>query len=145
MRKDRSAIVVSEVPYQVNKARLIKKAADLVNQKKIEGISDIRDESDRTGMRIVFEVKRGDNPDVVLNNLYKHTDLQHGSGVGMLAIVNGRPKEVGLIEYLKAFIGHRQDVVRRRTNFLLRKAREREHILLGFAKGPCCALTRSLP
>ncbi len=134
LRKDRSAIIVSEVPFQVNKARLIKKAAELVNQKKIEGISDIRDESDRTGMRVVFEVKRGDNPEVVLNNLYKHTDLQHGSGVGILAIVDGKPKEIGLIEYLRAFIAHRQDVVRRRTNYLLRKAREREHILLGFAK-----------
>ncbi len=132
--KDRHSIVVSELPYQVNKARLIKKAADLVNHKKIEGISDIRDESDRRGMRIVFELKRGEQPEVLLNNLYKHTDLQHGSGVGMLAIVNGRPKEVGLIEYLKLFIAHRQDVVQRRTNFLLRKARDREHILLGFAK-----------
>ncbi len=134
IRKDRQAIIVNEVPYQVNKARLIKKAADLVNIKKIEGISDIRDESDRRGMRIVFEIKRGENPEVVLNNLYKHTDLQHGAGVGMLAIVDGRPKELGLIEYLKIFIAHRQDVVRRRTNFLLRKAREREHLLLGFAK-----------
>ena len=132
--KDRHAIIVSELPYQVNKARLIKKAADLVNHKKIEGISDIRDESDRRGMRIVFELKRGEQPEVLLNNLYKHTDLQQGSGVGMLAIVNGRPKEVGLIEYLKLFIAHRQDVVQRRTNFLLRKARDREHILLGFAK-----------
>ena len=132
--KDRHAITVSEIPYQVNKARLIKKAADLINQKKIEGISDIRDESDRRGMRIVFELKRGEHPEVVLNNLYKHTDLQQGSGVAILAIVNGRPKELGLIEYLKLFIAHRQDVVRRRTNYLLRKAREREHILLGFAK-----------
>ena len=132
--KDRSSIIVSEIPYQVNKARLIKKAADLVNQKKIEGISDIRDESDRRGMRIVFDLKRGEQPEVVLNNLYKHTDLQQGSGIAMLAIVDGRPKEVGLIEYLKLFIAHRQDVVRRRTNFLLRKAREREHILLGFSK-----------
>ena len=132
--KDRYAITVSEIPYQVNKARLIKKAADLINQKKIEGISDIRDESDRRGMRIVFELKRGEQPEVVLNNLYKHTDLQQGSGVAILAIVDGRPKELGLIEYLKLFIAHRQDVVRRRTNYLLRKAREREHILLGFAK-----------
>ena len=132
--KDRHSIVVGELPYQVNKARLIKKAADLVNRKKIEGISDIRDESDRRGMRIVFELKRGEQPEVLLNNLYKHTDLQQGSGVVMLAIVNGRPKEVGLIEYLKLFIAHRQDVVRRRTNFLLRKARDREHLLLGFAK-----------
>ena len=132
--KDRHSIVVGELPYQVNKARLIKKAADLVNRKKIEGISDIRDESDRRGMRIVFELKRGEQPEVLLNNLYKHTDLQQGSGVVMLAIVNGRPKEVGLIEYLKLFIAHRQDVVRRRTNYLLRKARDREHLLLGFAK-----------
>ncbi len=132
--KDRYAITVSEIPYQVNKARLIKKAADLINQKKIEGISDIRDESDRRGMRVVFELKRGEQPEVVLNNLYKHTDLQQGSGVAILAIVDGRPKELGLIEYLKLFIAHRQDVVRRRTNYLLRKAREREHILLGFAK-----------
>ena len=132
--KDRYAITVSEIPFQVNKARLIKKAADLINQKKIEGISDIRDESDRRGMRIVFELKRGEQPEVVLNNLYKHTDLQQGSGVAVLAIVDGRPKEIGLIEYLKLFIAHRQDIVRRRTNYLLRKAREREHILLGFAK-----------
>ncbi len=132
--KDRSAIIVTEVPYQVNKARLIKKAAGLVNQKKIEGISDIRDESDRQGLRIVFELKRGEEPAVILNNLYKHTDLQQGSGVVMLAIVNGRPREIGLLEYLQLFIGHRQDVVRRRTNHLLRKARDREHILLGFEK-----------
>ncbi len=130
--RGREAIIVTELPYQVNKARLIKKAADLVNAKKIEGISDIRDESDRTGMRVVFEVKANDDARVVLNNLYKHTDLQHGSGVVMLAIVNGRPRELGLVEYLKIFIGHRQDVVRRRTNFLLRKARHREHLLLGF-------------
>ncbi len=132
--KDRHSIIVTELPYQVNKARLIKKAADLVNQKKIEGISDIRDESDRSGMRIVFDLKRGEQPAVLLNNLYKHTDLQQGSGVVILAIVDGRPKEIGLIEYLKLFIAHRQDVVRRRTNFLLRKARAREHILLGFSK-----------
>ena len=132
--RDRNAIIVTEVPYQVNKARLIKKAADLVNQKKIEGISDIRDESDRHGMRIVFELKRGETPEVILNNLYKHTDLQQGSGVILLAIVNGRPRELGLIEYLNLFIAHRQDVVRRRTNHLLRKARDREHILLGFFK-----------
>ncbi len=132
--KDRHAITVSEIPFQVNKARLIKKAAELINHKKIEGISDIRDESDRRGMRIVFELKRGEQPEVVLNNLYKHTDLQQGSGVAILAIVDGRPRELGLIEYLKLFIAHRQDVVRRRTNYLLRKAREREHILLGFAK-----------
>ena len=132
--KDRYAIIVGEIPFQVNKARLIKKAADLVNQKKIEGISDIRDESDRRGMRIVFELKRGEEPEVVLNNLYKQTDLQQGSGIIMLAIVDGRPRELGLLDYLKLFIAHRQDIVRRRTNYLLRKARNREHILLGFEK-----------
>ena len=132
--KKSHAIIVTELPYQVNKARLIKKAADLVNRKKIDGIRDIRDESDRTGMRIVFELKKGEQPEVVLNNLYKHTDLQSGSGVAVLAIVNARPKLLGLIEYLKLFIAHRQDVVRRRTNFLLRKARNREHLLLGFEK-----------
>ena len=132
--KKSHAIIVTELPYQVNKARLIKKAADLVNRKKIDGIRDIRDESDRTGMRIVFELKKGEQPEVILNNLYKHTDLQSGSGVSVLAIVNARPKLLGLIEYLKLFIAHRQDVVRRRTNFLLRKARNREHLLLGFEK-----------
>ena len=132
--KGRHAIIVTELPYQVNKARLIRKAADLVNAKKLAGISDIRDESDRKGMRIVFELKRGENPGVVLNNLYKQTDLQHGSGVALLAIVDGRPKTVGLVEYLRLFIAHRQEVVRRRTNHLLRKARRREHLLLGFAK-----------
>lgn len=132
--KDRYSIVVTELPFQVNKARLIKKAADLVNHKKLVGISDIRDESDRTGMRIVFDLKRGEHPEVMLNNLYKHTDLQHGSGVALLAIVDGRPRMLGLIEYLKIFIVHRQDVVRRRTTFLLRKARDREHVLEGFYK-----------
>ncbi len=132
--KDRYAIIVTEIPFQVNKARLIKKAADLVNQKKIEGISDIRDESDRSGMRIVFELKRGEEPEVILNNLYRQTDLQQGSGIIMLAIVDGRPRELGLIDYLKLFIAHRRDIVRRRTNYLLRKARNREHLLLGFEK-----------
>ena len=132
--KDQHAIIVTELPYQVNKARLIKKTATLINRKKIEGIRDIRDESDRTGMRIVFELKRGEHPEVLLNNLYKHTELQQGSGVTILAIVDGRPRVIGLLEYLKLFIAHRQDVVRRRTNFLLRKARRREHILLGFAQ-----------
>jgi len=130
--KDRECIVVTEIPYQVNKARLIEQAASLVNQKKIEGISEIRDESDREGMRIVFELKRGEQAEVVLNNLYKHTQLQIGFGVIMLSIVNGQPRELGLIDMIKRFIDHRIDVVRRRTEFLLRKAREREHILLGF-------------
>src|SRR5271170_8268910 len=132
--KDREAIVVTELPYQVNKARLIEYAAGLVNEKKLEGISNIRDESDRDGMRIVFELKRDEQAEVVLNNLYKQTQMQISFGVIMLAIVNLQPKEMGLVEVLKRFLEHRADVVRRRTDYLLRKAREREHILLGFQK-----------
>jgi DNA gyrase subunit A len=134
MGKDRQAIIVTEIPYQVNKARLIEHAASLVNEKKIEGISEIRDESDRDGMRIVFELKRGEQAEVILNNLYKHTQLQINFGVIMLSIVNGQPRELGLVELIKRFIDHRIDVVRRRTDYLLRKAREREHILLGFQR-----------
>jgi DNA gyrase subunit A len=132
--KDREHIVVTEIPYQVNKARLIEQAAALVNDKKIEGVSEIRDESDREGMRIVFELKRGEQAEVVLNNLYKHTQLQVGFGVIMLSIVNGQPRELGLIDCIKFFIEHRVEVVRRRTEYELRKAREREHVLLGFKK-----------
>ena len=132
--KDREAIIVTEIPYQVNKARLIEAAASLVNEKKIEGISEIRDESDRDGMRIVFELKRGEQAEVILNNLYKHTQLQVNFGVIMLSIVNGQPRELGLGDVLRRFIDHRIDVVRRRTDYLLRKARDREHILLGFKK-----------
>ncbi len=129
-----SSIIVTEIPYQVNKSRLIEQTAALVNDKKIEGISDIRDESDRDGMRIVFELKRGEQAEVILNNLYKHTQLQIGFGMIMLSIVNGQPRELGLVEVIKFFIDHRVEVVRRRTEFELRKAREREHILLGFQK-----------
>lgn len=132
--RDRQAIVVTEIPFQVNKARLIEAAAGLVNDKKLEGISEIRDESDRKGMRFVFELKRGENAEVILNNLYKHTQLQTSFGVIMLSIVNGQPRELGLIDCIKHFIDHRVDVVRRRTDFELRKARDREHILLGFQK-----------
>lgn len=132
--KDRQAIIVTEIPFQVNKSRLIEHAASLVNEKKIEGISEIRDESDRDGMRIVFELKRGEQAEVILNNLYKHTQLQINFGVIMLAIANGQPREMGLVEMLRRFLDHRIDVVRRRTDYLLRKAREREHILLGFQK-----------
>ena len=132
--KDRDHIIVTEIPYQVNKSRLIEQAAELVNEKKIEGISEIRDESDRDGMRIVFELKRGEQPEVVLNNLYKHTQLQTGFGIIMLSIVNGQPRELGLVDCIKRFIDHRVDVVRRRTEFELRKCRDREHILLGFQK-----------
>jgi len=132
--KDREAIIVTEIPYQVNKARLVEQIAQLVNEKKIEGVSDIRDESDRQGLRVVVELKRGENAEVVLNNLYKHTQMQVNFGVIMLAIVNGQPRELGLVDCLKRFIDHRVEVVGRRTEFLLRKAREREHILLGFQK-----------
>lgn len=129
---DRQHIVVTEIPYQVNKSRLIENAAALVNEKKIEGISEIRDESDRDGMRIVFELKRGEQADVILNNLYKNTQLQISFGIINLSIVNGQPRELSLISTIKYFIEHRADVIRRRTDFELRKAREREHILLGF-------------
>jgi DNA gyrase subunit A len=134
MGKDRECIIVTEIPFQVNKSRLIEHAAAMVNDKKIEGISEIRDESDRDGMRIVFELKRGEQAEVILNNLYKHTQMQIGFGIIMLSIVNGQPRELGLIELIKRFIDHRIEVVRRRTEYLLRKAREREHILLGFRK-----------
>jgi DNA gyrase subunit A len=132
--KDRESIVVTEIPFQVNKARLIEHVAALVSDKKIEGISDARDESDRDGMRIVFELKRGEQAEVILNNLYKQTQMQVNFGVIMLSIVNGQPRELGLIDVIKRFIDHRVDVVRRRTDYLLRKARDREHILLGFKK-----------
>jgi DNA gyrase subunit A len=132
--KDREQIVVTEIPFQVNKSRLIETTSSLVNEKKIEGISEIRDESDREGMRIVYELKRGEQAEVILNNLYKHTQLQVGFGIIMLAIVNGQPRELGLVDCIKLFIEHRIEVVRRRTEFELRKAREREHILLGFQK-----------
>ncbi len=134
MPKDREQIVVTEIPYQVNKSRLIEAASALVNEKKLDGIGDIRDESDRDGMRIVFELKRGEQAEVVLNNLYKHTQLQIGFGIIMLSIVNGQPRELGLVDCIKFFIDHRIEVVRRRTEFELRKARDREHILLGFQK-----------
>jgi DNA gyrase subunit A len=132
--KDREAIIVTEIPYQVNKAKLIEYTAGLVNEKKLEGISEIRDESDREGMRIVYELKRGEQAEVILNNLYKHTQLQINFGVILLAIVNGQPRELPLIDAIKRFIDHRIDVVRRRTDYLLRKAREREHLLLGFQR-----------
>jgi DNA gyrase subunit A len=128
---DKQSIVVTEIPYQVNKARLIEKMAELAREKAIEGISDLRDESDRDGMRIVIELKRGEVPDVVLNNLYKHTPLQSTFGIIMLAIVGGRPRVLGLLEILEHFVEFRRDVVRRRTEFELRKAEARAHILEG--------------
>jgi len=128
---DKQSIVVTEIPYQINKARLIEKIADLAREKTIEGISDLRDESDRDGMRIVIELKRGEMPDVVLNNLYKHTPLQTTFGIIMLAIAGGRPKVMPLLEIIEHFIEFRREVVRRRTEFELRKAEARAHILEG--------------
>src|SRR4051812_46459167 len=128
---DRTSIVFTEIPYQVNKAKLIERIADLVRDKVMEGISDLRDESDRDGMRIVVELKRGELPDVVLNNLYKHTPLQTTFGVIMLAIVGGRPKILNILELVESFIDFRREVVRRRTEYELRKAEARYHILEG--------------
>jgi len=132
--KEKQQIVITEIPFQVNKAKTIERIAQLVQDKKIEGISDIRDESDRDGMRVVIELKRGEQPEVILNNLYKHTQLQETFGMIMLAIVNGQPRTLSLIETLQLFIDHRVNVVRRRTTYLLRKAQERAHILEGFLK-----------
>jgi DNA gyrase subunit A len=128
---DRSSIIVSAIPYQVNKKRLIEHIAELVQAKTIEGISDLRDESDRDGLRIVIDLKRGEMGDVVLNNLYKHTQLQTSFGIIMLAIVAGRPKVLSLLELIETFIDFRREVVRRRTEFELRKAEARRHILEG--------------
>jgi DNA gyrase subunit A len=132
MAQGRSSIIVTEIPYQVNKAKLIERVADLVNDKVIDEISDIRDESDRDGMRIVIELKRGAEAQIVLNQLYKHTQMQESFSMIFLAVVNGQPKELPLPVAIRHFIDHRVDVVRRRTAYLLRKAREREHILLGY-------------
>jgi DNA gyrase subunit A len=128
---DKVSIVVTEIPYQVNKARLLEKIAELVREKTIEGISDLRDESDRDGMRIVIELRRGEVPEVVLNNLYKHTQLQTTFGIIMLAIVAGRPKVLSLVEIIENFVEFRREVVRRRPEFELRKAEARAHILEG--------------
>ncbi|MGA6959522.1 MAG: DNA gyrase subunit A, partial [Candidatus Acidiferrales bacterium] len=130
--KDRQDIVVTELPYQVNKARLIENIAGLIQNKKIEGIADIRDESDRDGMRIVIEVKRDEEPQIILAHLFKQTQMQESFSMILLAIVAGQPRELGLLELLHLFIEHRVDVVRRRTAYELRKAEEREHILLGY-------------
>jgi len=130
--KDRENIVITEIPYQVNKATLIKRIAELAQNKKIDGIADVRDESDREGMRIVVELKRGEESQLILNNLYKHTQMQESFGMILLAIAGGQPKEMGLVEFIRLFIEHRRDVVLRRTRYDLRKAREREHILVGY-------------
>src|SRR4051812_30126579 len=130
--KDRENIVVTEIPYQVNKKTLIERIADLAQTKKVEGIADVRDESSREGMRIVIEIKRGEEAQLVLNHLFKHTQMQESFGMILLSIVAGQPRELGLIPMIKLFIEHRVEVVRRRSAFELRKAREREHILVGY-------------
>ena len=130
---NRQSIIVDELPYQVNKKVLLERIAELVNEKKIEGISDIRDESDKSGMRVVIELKRGELPEVVLNNLYKQTQLQDTFGMNMVALVDGQPKLLSLRELVSAFLSHRREVVTRRTVYDLRKARERGHLLEGLA------------
>ena len=130
---DRQAIIVDELPYQVNKKTLIEKIAELVNEKRIEGISDLRDESDKSGMRVVIELKRNEMADVVLNNLFKQTQLQDTFGMNMVALVDGKPRLLNLLQMLDCFLAHRREVVTRRTIFELRKARERGHILEGLA------------
>ncbi|MGB7431794.1 MAG: DNA gyrase subunit A [Ahrensia sp.] len=130
---DREAIIVSEVPYQVNKATMIEKMADLVREKRVEGISDIRDESDRSGYRVVIEVKRDANAEVILNQLYRYTPLQTSFGANMVALNGGKPEQMNLLDMLRAFVAFRETVVSRRTKYLLRKARERAHVLVGLA------------
>jgi DNA gyrase subunit A len=127
----KQAIIVTELPYQVNKARLLEKIAELVKEKKLEGITELRDESDKDGMRVVIELRRGDVPEVLLNNLYKQTSMQSVFGINMVALVDGQPRLLNLLEILSAFVKHRREVVTRRTLFDLRKARDRAHVLEG--------------
>ena len=127
----KQAIIVTELPYQVNKARLLEKIAELVKEKKLEGITELRDESDKDGMRVVIELRRGEVPEVVLNNLYKQTVMQSVFGINMVALIHGQPRLLNLREILDAFVGHRREVVTRRTMFDLRKARARAHVLEG--------------
>jgi DNA gyrase subunit A len=131
LTKEKQAIIVTEIPYQVNKSKLIERIAELVNEKIIDEISDVRDESDRDGMRIVIELKRGSQPEIVLNQLYKHTQMQESFSMIFLAVLHGQPRELSLDQAIRAFIDHRVDVVQRRTVFLLKKDRAREHILEG--------------
>src|SRR5258706_1080033 len=131
-KTERQSIIVTEIPFQVNKARLIERMAELVNDKTIDGISDLRDESDREGMRIVIELKRDAIAEIVLNQLYRHTPMQDSFGVNMLAIVDGRPRVLSLKSALRVFVDHRREVVRRRTAFDLREAEKRLHVLAGF-------------
>src|SRR6266849_6618514 len=132
MAQGRKSIIVTEIPYQVNKAKIVERIAQLVNDKVIDDISDVRDESGRDGMRIVVELKRGAEEQIILNQLFKHTQLQESFSMIFLAVVNGQPKEMGLVKALQHFIDHRVEVVRRRTVYLLAKAREREHVLEGY-------------
>jgi len=129
-KSGRSAIIVTEIPYQVNKARLVERIAELVNERKLDGISDLRDESDRDGMRVVIELKRDAVPEVLLNQLYKHTPMQESFGVNMLAIVEGRPRLLTLKDALRVFLDHRRNVVARRTAYDLRQAEARLHRLV---------------
>jgi DNA gyrase subunit A len=131
LTKEKQAIIVTEIPYQVNKSKLIERIAELVTEKIVDDISDVRDESDRDGMRIVIELKRGAQPEIVLNQLYKHTQMQESFSMIFLAVLNGQPRELSLDQAIRAFIDHRVDVVQRRTVFLLKKDRAREHILEG--------------
>nr|WP_233205100.1 DNA gyrase subunit A [Alkalicaulis satelles] len=133
IRKDREAIIIHEIPYQVNKATMIEKIAELVREKRIEGISDLRDESDRSGMRVVVELKKDANAEVILNQMFRWSPLQQSFGVNMLALIGGRPQQAGLRTFLETFIDFRKDVTARRAKFDLRKARERAHILIGLA------------
>ncbi|HEY7851339.1 MAG TPA: DNA gyrase subunit A, partial [Caulobacteraceae bacterium] len=133
IRKDRDAIIITAIPYQVNKAAMVERIADLVREKRIEGIADLRDESDRTGMRVVIELKRDAGAEVVLNQLYRFTPLQSAFSVNALALNHGRPQQMGLREMLEVFIAFREEVVVRRTRFELAKARDRAHVLVGLA------------
>ncbi|MCL4145478.1 UNVERIFIED_CONTAM: hypothetical protein GTU68_054778 [Idotea baltica] len=149
-KSNRDKIIISELPYQVNKARLIEKIAELVKEKKIEGISELRDESDKDGLRVVIEIKRGESGDVILNNLYSQTAMEQVFGINMVALVDGQPKTLNLREVIDAFLKHRREVVTRRTMYLLRKARERGHILEGLAVAisnidPVIALIKASP
>jgi DNA gyrase subunit A len=131
VRKDRTALIVSEIPYQVNKSTMIEKIAELVRDKRIEGISDIRDESDRSGMRVVIELKRDAVPDVILNQLYRFSQLQTSFGANIVALNGGKPEQMNLSDMLRAFVSFREEVIQRRTRYLLKKARDRAHILVG--------------
>src|SRR4029453_3232780 len=133
IRKDREAIIITAIPYQVNKAALVERIGEVVREKPIEGVADLRDESDRDGMRVVIEMKRDASPEVLLNQLYRYTPLQSSFGVNMLALNRGRPQQMGLREMVSAFVDFREEVVVRRTKFKLSKSRDRGHVLVGLA------------